>query len=156
VALREFTDIENFFGFDISIEMLQSLKYRWGQRDNLHISVCDFSKDMSFPETDLTTAMGVFPYIFEQEDLEQLLNNVKSNTLIVRVPCSVEGGDVYINKYSDDLDSEYSSIYRTPDKYEDTFIKFFSTVMLERAYPDDIESKYGTKHYFFVCHGNGG
>jgi SAM-dependent methyltransferase len=154
VALREFTDIEKFYGYDISSKMIELLVSRWGDYKELYVKSCDFSKRIEFPKTSLTTSMGMFPYIFNQEDLDQILENIISNTLLVRVPCSTDGEDIYIDKYSDELKSNYSSVYRTPENYKKIFEKFFSEITISRAYEDSIESKYGTKHFFFVCRRN--
>lgn len=153
IALREFSDIDTFYGYDISDNLLSKLKQRWGKSKKLVTVVCDFTENNNFPNTDLTVSMGMFPYIFDNSDLMTILSNIKSNELIVRVPCTSKNEDEYINKYSEDLGSDYSSVYRTVDNYKEIFSKFFNSIKVTRAYPDEIESKYGTKHYFFVCKG---
>lgn len=151
IALREFTDATKFYGYDISEDMLKDLKLRWGLIKKLESKVCDFTKITDFPRTDLTVSMGLFPYIFDYNDLHNILVGIKSNTLIVRVPCTMKDKDEYINTYSEDLNSYYSSVYRTTSNYLSILNEFYTDVNMERAYSDNIESKYGTKHFFFVC-----
>jgi len=151
IALREFTEITKFYGYDISEKLLQQLVYRWGKTKGLKADVCDFVEVAKFPKTDLTVSMGMFPYIFNVDDLESIIDAVTSDTFIVRVPCTGKEEDEYIDTYSKDLNANYSSIYRTKENYLSILKKFYKEVNVERSYSDDIESKYGTKHYFFVC-----
>jgi SAM-dependent methyltransferase len=151
LALREFTYIKSFYGYDISQDMLKSLKDRWGNWPGLETKVCDFTEDLVLPKTDITVSMGMFPYIFNDEHLNNILLAIKSNTLIVRTPCTSKSEDEYINTFSDDLKANYSSVYRTPNNYLNILKSFYGDVVVERSYPDEIESKYGTKHFFFVC-----
>jgi SAM-dependent methyltransferase len=151
IALREFTGITEFYGYDISEKLLQQLTYRWGKTKGLNVDICDFVDVVEFPKTDLTVSMGMFPYIFNINDLESIINAVTSDTFIVRVPCTGQEEDEYIDTYSKDLDAHYSSIYRTKENYLNTLKKFYREVSVERSYSDDIESKYGTKHYYFTC-----
>lgn len=151
IALREFTDARKFYGYDISESLLYEFVLRWGVIKELKTKVCDFTKDINYPQVDLTLSMGLFPYIFNCDDLYNILANIKSNMLIVRAPCTIKDSDEYINTYSSDLNSEYSSIYRTTQSYFSILRIFYTNVYIERAYPDEIESKYGTKQFFFVC-----
>lgn len=151
IALREFTEIEKFYGCDICENLLNKLKLRWGPDKNIETKVYDFTKDTNYPQTDLTLSMGLFPYIFDRNDLCNILQNIKSDILIVRCPCTMQTQDEYINTYSNDLGTEYSSIYRTTQNYLDILKLFYTNVHFERSYPDEIESDYGTKHFFFVC-----
>lgn len=151
ITLREFTNINDFYGYDISPEMIDLLIKRWGKIGNLNTYICDFTKNIIFPKVDLTLSMGMFPYIFEDDDLFNILKSLNTKVLIVRTPCTLKEKNEYINTYSANLKSEYSSIYRTVDNYINLFKKVFNSVTVVRAYPDNIESSFGTKHYFFVC-----
>jgi SAM-dependent methyltransferase len=151
IALRGCTNIKRFYGYDISENLLNELRLKWGTAEDLETKVCDFTKYINYPQVDLTLSMGLLPYIFEDDDLCSILENIKSDALIVRAPCTVKGQDEYINTYSDDLDSKYSAIYRTSQNYLTILKLFYTNVYFERSYPDKIESNYGTKHFFFVC-----
>jgi SAM-dependent methyltransferase len=151
LSLREFTDIGKFYGFDISNNLLSILRNKWGSYRKLIVEACNVLEINSFPHTDVTISLGFFPYIFNDSDIEDILDKIKSNIVIIRVPCSVGNDAEVINKYSAELNSDYSAIYRTFGKYEELISKKFKINEVSRAYPDSIESKYGTKHYFLVC-----
>lgn len=151
IALREFTNIELFYGYDISQPLLSKLEDRWGEQKNLITKVQDFTTVMDLPCTDLAISLGMFPYIFESKDLCNILSKIKSKELIVRTPCSMSGKNEYINVFSNELESEYSAVYRTVNNCMEILKLFFKDISVESAYPDVIESKYGTKHFFFVC-----
>ena len=151
LVLREITDIERFYAYDINSTLLEKLQSRWDIDSILHAHTYDLSKKEDFPTTDLTLCMGLFPYIFKEDDINTILSNIKSDTLIVRAPCTMKDKDEYINKFSDDLGCDYSSIYRTKDNYLGILGKFYNDIKMIKSYPDEIESKYGTKHYYFVC-----
>lgn len=151
IALREFTNIELFYGYDISQPLLSKLEDRWGEQKNLITKVQDFTTIMDLPCTDLAISLGMFPYIFESKDLCNILSKIKSKELIIRTPCSMSGNNEYINVFSNELESEYSAVYRTVNNCMEILKLFFKDISVESAYPDVIESKYGTKHFFFVC-----
>lgn len=102
------------------------------------------------PMTDVTLSLGVFPYIFDNNDLHRILGNIESDLLIVRVPCTFNKEDEIINKFSDDLGENYASIYRTIDNYVSILSDHFVVSEISRAWPDEIESRYGTKQFYFV------
>jgi len=151
IALREFTTASKFYGYDISKDLLRKLRLRWGNIKELETRVYDFTKDKDYPQTDLVLSMGSFSYIFKDEELHTLLRNVKSDLLIVRASCTLNKEDEIINKFSEDLGENYAAIYRTVSNYKSILSKHFIVSEISRAYPDKIESKYGTKHFFFVC-----
>jgi len=151
ISLREFTNIDTFYGYDISSALLDNLLNRWGSCCSLTTKIVNLSDFKDFPQTDVTLSLGMFPYIFNDEDLETLILNFKSNLLIVRAPCSVGSEREVINKFSEDLGAHYSAVYRTELEYRNILAKNFEVCGVERAYPDAIESKFGTKHFFFMC-----
>lgn len=146
-ALNEKTNIKNFYGYDISKKLLPK------STEDIKFKLCDFTKIKKYPKVDMSLSMGMFPYIFENNDLYNIISKIKSKMLLVRSPCTLKSQDEYINKYSKELKNNYSCVYRTCEKYIDIFKKFYINVDITKAYPDNIESKYGTKHYYFVCKG---
>lgn len=151
LSLREFTELKKFYGYDISSGLLKILKNKWGKYPGLITKAGDFIKYKKFPKVDLTLSFGAFPFIFEETDLHNLLEKITSDILIVRSPCTLLKDDEIINKYSEELNEQYASIYRTPGSYISILSEHFTVCEIHRAYPDKIESKYGTKHFFFVC-----
>lgn len=144
ILLQELTPMKKLYGFDISSKMMREVP-------NLILQVRDLTKDCELPMTDVTTCFGMFPYIFDEEDLHNILKNVNSDLFIVRSPCTSQETDEYINKFSEELGHKYSAIYRTVESYKNILSSVFTIDEITRAYPDEIESKYGTKHYYFIC-----
>jgi SAM-dependent methyltransferase len=153
LLLRELTQIEEFYAYDISIQLLEVLEKKWLHENDryLYTKITNFIKEESFPKTDITVCFGSFPYVFDIEDLNSVLEKIDSSKILIRNPCSIDGSAVSINKFSEELGAEYSAIYRTPDEYFSILSKHFKVTEMFRAYPNDIESKYGTKHFFFTC-----
>ena len=153
LSLREFTEIDTFYGYDVSPNLIDKLlsKWGWGNAPELITGVKDVTTIEKLSLTDVTLSMGFFLYIFEDSKLLDTLEKVKSELLIVRAPCTLKEEDEVINKFSEDLGEHYAAVYRTVPNYTSILSKHFNVTNTVRAYPDSIESKYGTKHYFFVC-----
>lgn len=148
-CLRNLTNITRYYAYDISTEMLINLE----SYDNVTAEQCDFSTDdnVTLERTDVTVSTGVLNYIFDIESVINLLKKINSPIFYSRVICQHDES-VTINKYSNDLKEEYASIYRTVDEYMDVFKNVFNNVKTPvRCYPDEVESKYGTKQYYIEC-----
>jgi trans-aconitate methyltransferase len=100
------------------------------------------------PKTDIAVIAGVFPYLFEDEEVDALLSFVEAPLLFVRAPC---GNDERIESFSKDLGAPYKSRYRSADQVKALLSKRYANVEADRVYPDDIESAYGTKQWYFTA-----
>ena len=149
--LKELTNIEVFYAIDLSKKAINYLTKNWKYNDVKLIANSGSVLEKHLHEADVITSMGLFPYIFEINDLNLLLSKIKTDLFIVRIPCTLKDQDEYVNTYSKELKANYSSIYRTVNNYKNIFKEFFKDIDIIKAYPDEIESKYGTKHFFFVC-----
>lgn len=149
--LQELTNIQIFYCYDISQNMLDKIDTRGVRGADFvtqQIDLCDENLK-PFVKTDLTTILGVTMYLTNLQFVK-LLQNVQSKTVILRDPLSESREE--INKYSEDLSSNYSAVYRTVEEYTKLLALAGWKVKSEtRAYPDEIESKFGTKQHFFVC-----
>ena len=154
VALREFTKISKFYAYDLSENLLTLLRNKWGNYRFLETKATDLLSVSIFPSVDVTLSLGAFPYIFNDDKLRSMVSRIQSNCFIVRTPCSTDTERIVINKYSEDLGEQYASVYRTVDEYVNVLAEYYNVEDIFRAYPDEIESKYGTKQYFFVCERN--
>jgi len=65
------------------------------------------------------------------------------------VPCVEEREE--INKFSEEYNDDYAAIYRTVTEYQSILSECFNIKHVDRCYPDEFESKYGSKQFFFVC-----
>ncbi len=148
IILRELTYIKKYFCYDIGPGMLATIG---GNRDSeLITKVWDANDgDFNFPEADVTISMNMFPCIFDDEAVENIIKNIKSDIFLVRITCEKER--LEINKFSEDLGHNFAACYRTVMDYADIMNKYFTEVEITRAFPDEIESKYGSKQYFFTC-----
>jgi len=152
LALREFSSIKRFYGYDLSGTMICKLRDRWGDvHGGLNAAVFDFVENNNYPDTDVIISFGSFPYVFDVKELKNIVSNINSDIFVVRSPCTMRREDEIIDKFSDDLGDNYSAVYRTVDFYVFMLSEYFVVDNVCRAYPDELESKYGTKQFFFVC-----
>lgn len=141
-CLYHLTDMQ-LFGLDISTSLMKGV--------NPNIKTYEFDcYDPPFTvDMDVVILAGVIQYIFEDDKLSDLLRDIHSPLLFVRSACASE--DEIVNKKSKELGEQYASRYRTVDQVRKLLGEFFLVTEVERIYPDKIESKFGTKQYYFVC-----
>lgn len=149
ILLRELSNIKRFYCHDISDNLMNG---DWGERNSEVIKKSvDFNDPLiDLPEADVTICMNMFPYIFDDSILRRILGKIKSDLFLSRVTCE-KNGRLIINKYSEDLGDYIASVYRTKEEYKSLYEEHFSEVVFFRSFPDEIESKYGTNQYFFIC-----
>jgi len=130
---------------------------------DLSISGCDFSEKLikntnqniktfyynckkpKKIKSDIIIIASVFPYL-EDDEIISLLEKLDYKYLFVRTPCSFYRERV--DKFSIELNDYYQAQYRT---IEEIFKLLTNVVEYARVYPDNIESKFGTKQYYFIC-----
>lgn len=134
---------------------------------DLQLSACDFAEKLMrgvnpriptflydcrqpgpLPPTDIVVIAGVFPYLFEDREVRALLQQVTAPLLFVRSPC---GSDELIETFSRELGAPYKSRYRSVDQLKALLLERYPHVDAHRAYPDDIESAFGTKQWYFAA-----
>jgi len=125
---------------------------RWGKWPGLNTKVTSFTES-ELPKVDMTVCMGAMLYVFDDDDLKYMLSNMKSSIFICRVPCSMNDR-VEINKFSEEFDADYAAVYRTIPEYIQIISEYFDIKSIDRCYPDEIESKFGSKQFFFTCRRN--
>lgn len=150
LMLRELTDIKDYYGYDLSQVFIDNLVRRWGDCPGLKAVATNLITTEGLPKTDMCVCMGALLYVLDDADLKHLLSNILSDLLIMRVPCSLDQR-MEINKFSEDYGADYAAVYRTIPEYMAILSEFFKVQSIDRCYPDEIESKYGTKQFFFVC-----
>jgi trans-aconitate methyltransferase len=136
-CLYRLTDLE-LSGCDFSEKLMQ----------NTNKNIKTFYYDCKKPKklkSDIIILAAVLPYL-EDEEIKELLKNIEYNYLFVRAPCSTEREK--IDKFSEDLNDYYQALYRTLDEMIDILP---NVIEYSRIYPDEIESKYGTNQYYFIC-----
>lgn len=150
LMLRELTTVKYYYAYDLSQIFIDNLILRWGNWPGLDAKVGDFTTVVEFPKTDVCICMGVLVYV-DDTALEHVLSNITSGIFICRMPCSLESSRAEIDKFSEEYQCDYAAVYRTIPEYISTLSKYFIVKYVDRCYPDEIESKYGTKQFFFVC-----
>jgi len=98
--------------------------------------------------TDVCIMMGVTPYMSDSQ-LMALLGKIQSHTLILRAPCASNRQE--IDTYSQNLGDNYSAIYRTRQEMIDFLFPAFKILDVDYSWPEDIDSKFGTRQSTFVC-----
>lgn len=153
LLLKEFMEIKSVYAYDISDGLLNVLTSRWvDDVTKLYTSTLDLTKDdVVLPETDATFSFGLFPFLFDDQKVIMLIEKIKSDFCIIKTPCTLKSSNELIYTFSEQLNAEYASNYRTVDQTLQLLRSKFSITNVDRAYPDELESKFGTKQFFFVC-----
>lgn len=146
-CLLELTDFKKYYGFDFSKNLLKNLNPKIKSQV---FNVYD-KRFSEIPTVDNIICGGMIGYIFEDEIIEDMLKNLKTKKLFLRTPCTLKSEDDYVNTYSKKLQSNYSSKYRTVSNVIKLIEKNFIIESIDRAYPDNIESEYDTKQFYFCA-----
>lgn len=141
--LLRMTDIKKFYGRDLSANLLAKVDKR------INTDTYDIYLGGQLPKVDAIILGGVLQYIFEDDIILKLLESLNCKKLFVRSVCNSE--ELVINKFSEEMGGEYSSRYMTLEHLLKLLSHSFAIVDVRRAYPDNIESKYGTKQWFIEC-----
>lgn len=142
-CLKELTDIKLFYGYDFSLNLLRNVPAITKFYD------CYFPEEL--PKTDVTVFSGVIPFLFEDDIVSKNLEKIKSEIVYIKSPCSMENNDIFVNEFSEKLGKNYSSLYRTVPHMKNLIEKYFNIISIDRIYPDEIESEFGTKQFVFLC-----
>lgn len=155
VMLRELTDIKNFYCYDLSQGMIDTIPEsdinRGGKISKGIVDLTALeSKHPFFPKAEMAICYGVLQCMEDKECIETL-KSIPTDRLIVRNACYLpHEGRQDVVTYSDHLESDYACSYRTIDEYIKLFEKTgWNVVDMRRAFPDEIESDFGTKQWFY-------
>ena len=137
------TDVEKVYGCDVSENLLVQLDKR------VNAFYYDIYEGGLLPEVDSIILWGVIQYVFDDKVLSYFLKTLPCKKLYMRTPC--DSKEVVIDKYSQDLGANYSSRYMTLDQVIKLLSQSYTIQSVSRAYPDEIESKYGSKQWLIEC-----
>jgi SAM-dependent methyltransferase len=145
-CLEALTEVENYYAYEYSENLLNCLP------DNNKIikKVYDCTNPVQLPVSDLTIFSGVAPFIFDDQNLEEIFSLIKSDYLFFKSPFSLEE-EVLVDKFSDELNSHYCSKYRNIENVLPMIKKYFKIIEINKIYPEGIESKFSTKQIAFWC-----
>lgn len=149
-CLHELTDVKEYHAYDYSASLLARVPDSLPDASISKKQYDCYSGD-SLPNAAVTVMGGLIQYIFEDEAVINLLKKISSPRVYVRTACTDKLHDDEVSTYSDTLKSQYSSLYRTVDNTRALLETRFDVDDVIRIYPDEIESKFGTKQYYFAC-----
>lgn len=129
----------------------------------IHSSIQDLTNEtVKFPTNKkfnrFVISGGVFMYI-NDDDVKQVLNDLVDRLdeeciIYLSEPIALEGRLTLNKFYSEDLENEYSAIYRTEKEYHDIFeILYrngFELSVSEEFFYDDIKAQKETKQWMFI------
>ena len=136
-CLIRLTDFEEFHGYDIAEDLLARID------PSVKTRVYDLTDPAPLPEVDATIVAGVIQYVFDDEAVERVLALIRSPIVFIRSTCTLEPKDESVSR------DGYASLYRTLPHTHEVISRVFDVSAVDRVYPDEIESKFGTKQFYF-------
>ena len=136
-CLLRLTDFTEFHGYDVAPELLRGIDPR------VRTAVYDIARPGALPVVDATIVAGVIQYVFDDEVVTELLQRVTSPVVWVRSTCTLQSEDERVVR------DGYASCYRTLPHTHDLLSGHYQVTAVDRVYPDEIESKFGTKQFYF-------
>lgn len=146
-CLINLVEIDKVYGFDLSENLLKNL------HPSIEKKIFDFYSynPDELPLVDNTILSGSLQYVFDDDVVMQLLSNINTDKIFIRSSCSMEKNRQIVNNFSKVLKSDYSSVYRTVPEIITLLQNDYKIEFIDRIYPDEIESKFDTKQFYFVA-----
>jgi hypothetical protein len=114
------------------------------------VDVRDVFSDEPYPVAELAVAAGVLPYAFDDAMVSQFVKNLRSEKVYIRLPCSVGAERATASGHSAALGREYAARYHAVEDILVPLRERYDIERIDRVYPDDIESEFGTKQFAIV------
>ena len=149
--IAQLSNIENFHHVDVSDKLLKIARDKWHLEKYATFTSWDVCKIQHPVSVDLAIMLGVTPYIFDDKDLLNVLKDIHTKYLVVRSPCTLKKEDEIINKFSANLNDMYAANYRTIGNLLNIISDIYIIHNVQRSYPDEIESRFGTKQFIVFC-----
>ncbi len=136
-CLLRLTDFEEFHGYDVATDLLRDIDPRVQTR------TFDITRPVALPKVDATIVAGVIQYIFSDEQVSDLFRHIDSPVVWIRSTCTLKAEDEHVVR------DDYASNYRTVPNTHALIARHFEVSSVDRIYPDEIESAFGTKQFYF-------
>jgi hypothetical protein len=136
-CLLRLTDIEELHGFDVSAALMSGIDPR------VRTAVFDIAQPGELPQVDATVIAGVIQYVFDDAKVAELFSRINSPVVWVRSTCSLLPDGERVTR------DGYASYYRTVPQTYELIARHFEVSGVDRAYPDALESPFGTKQFYF-------
>ena len=138
--LMETTDIKDFFACDISPRLLAFVD------DSVIKFTYDAYEPTSLPAADIALLSSVVHYITDDDILQRFMKNIQSRVVFIKAPC-VEEGET-IGRTKSGVGDNYVACYRRLEELLAIVGRVFDIADVSRAYPDEIESKFGSLQFW--------
>jgi trans-aconitate methyltransferase len=135
-CLLRLTDFEEFHGCDVAEELMRGIDPR------VRTAVFDIAQPGPLPQVDATIIAGVIQYVFDDAVVGELFARVTSPIVWVRSTCTLEAEAEQVVR------DGYASKYRTVPQTHALLARHFEVTAVDRVYPDDLESAFGTKQFY--------
>jgi hypothetical protein len=152
-CLDEVLEVDSFFCCDISEGLLDRVPK--GDRFRTRRIDLNDASQHGLIESGCVVNLGTcLNYVFDDDLAVSLLESLRWERLFVRAVCSEKESAEVADGFSERLGSEYACLYRTRPHMEGLLRR--AGVRVDecfRAYPDSIESEFGTRQYMFYAAG---
>ena len=136
-CLLRLTDFEEFHGYDVSAELLRGIDPR------VQTAVFDIAKPGPLPQVDCAIVAGVIQYVFDDELVADLFARMPAPIVWVRSTCTLKDQTERVER------DGYASCYRTLPETHALLSRHYEIAAVDRIYPDELESAFGTKQFYF-------
>jgi trans-aconitate methyltransferase len=136
-CLLRLTDFEEFYGYDVAATLLAGIDPR------VRTAVFDIADPGPLPEVDAVILAGVIQYVFDDEVVDALLGRLRTPIMWVRSTCTLQQQAERVVR------DGYASHYRTVPETHALLARHFEVSAVDRVYPDELESAFGTKQFYF-------
>lgn len=136
-CLLRVTEFEEFYGYDVAADLLRGIDPR------VRTAVFDIASPGSLPEVDAIIVAGVIQYVFDDEHVDALFAQMRAPIVWVRSTCTLKPQAEKVVK------DGYASLYRTVPETHALLSRRFEIAAVDRVYPDELESAFGTKQFYF-------
>lgn len=111
----------------------------------------DLNEYFEFYEgSDLDYCLGSLHYITNDKPLINLFKQTGDN-LLIRVPITETSERIEVDKYSDELQSNYRATYRTKEEYLNLIRNDYKFVQWRYAFDESFDSTHGTRQIYILC-----
>lgn len=136
-CLLRTTEFEDFYGYDVAEELLRNIDPR------VKTAIYDIANPGPLPTVDAVIVAGVIQYIFDDAVVAALLQQIDAEVVWVRSTCTLRPQRELVRN------DGYASCYRTVPETHALLSQVFTVSSVDRIYPDEIESTFGTKQFYF-------
>jgi SAM-dependent methyltransferase len=136
-CLLRTTDFDEFYGYDIAVELMH------GINPKIRTAAFDIANPGPLPDVDVTIVASVIQYVFEDAHVDALFASLTAPVVWVRSTCTVKPQAERVVR------DGYAAHYRTLPDVHALLSRHFEIAAVDRAYPDELESAFGTRQYYF-------